>query len=88
MTGPLNKLTHKEQPWRCTALISALVRVYFDPERDTKISVDASFVGLAAILWQVDAKTKEGHIGMYASCSLTETEQRYSQTERKAHAVV
>ena len=99
-TEPLRKLTHKDQPWCWTtehdravnqlkeALSSAPVTAYFDPEKETEISVDASPVGLAAILSQVDQKTEERHVITYASRSLTATEQRYSQTEREALAVV
>jgi Tfp pilus assembly protein PilW len=70
------------------ALVNAAVTAYFDPAKDTEISVDASPVGLAAILSQVDGKTGTHHIVTYASRSLSETEQRYSQTEREALAVV
>jgi hypothetical protein len=68
--------------------VNAAVTAYFDPAKDTEISVDASPVGLAAILSQVDGKTGTHHIVTYASRSLSETEQRYSQTEREALAVV
>ena len=99
-TEPLRKLTHKDQPWCWTtehdravnqlkeALSSAPVTAYFDPEKETEISVDASPVGLAAILSQVDPQTEERHVITYASRSHTATEQRYSQTEREALAVV
>ncbi|PFX29727.1 Potassium channel subfamily T member 1 [Stylophora pistillata] len=99
-TEPLRKLTHKDQPWCWTtehdwavnqlreALSSTPVTAYFDPEKETEISLDASPVGLAAILSQVDQKTEERHVVTYASRSLTATEQRYSQTEREALAVV
>ena len=99
-TEPLRKLTHKDQPWCWTAehnravsqlkeaLVSAPVTAYFDPEKATEISVDASPVGLAAILSQVDQNTEERHVITYASRSLTATEQRYSQTEREALAIV
>ena len=98
-TEPLRKLTHKNQPWRWTdkhravnqlkdALASAPVTAYFETDKNTEISVDASPVGLAAILSQVDSETDENHIMTYASRSLAETEQRYSQTECEALAVV
>ena len=99
-TEPLRKLTHKDQPWCWTAehdravsqlkdaLVTAPVTAYFDPEKDTEISVDASPVGLAAILAQVDPKTDEKHVITYASRSLTATEQLYSQTEREGLAIV
>ena len=56
--------------------------------RETKISVDARFVGFPAIFTHLDVKTKEEHIGTYGSLSLTQTEQRNSQAEPKAQAVV
>ena len=99
-TEPLRRLTYKDQPWCWTAehdsavaqlkeaLVSAPVTAYFDPDKDTEISVDASPVGLAAILAQVDTKTDERHVVTYASRSLTDTEEQYSQTEREALAVV
>ena len=100
MTELLRKLTHKDQSWCWTAehdravsqlkeaLVTAPVTAYFDPEKATEISVDASPVGIAAILSQVDPKTDDRHVVPYASRSLTATEQRYSQTEREALAVV
>ena len=71
-TEPLRKLTHKDQLWEWTvehdhtieqlkdALIGAPVTAYFDPKRDTEIAVDASPVGLAAILvFEIDALNLE-----------------------------
>ena len=99
-TKPLRKLTHKDQPWEWTsrhdsavneikdALVKAPVTAYFDPVKDTELSVDASPVGLAAILSQKGQETGTSHIVTYASRSLTETEQRYSQTEREALGIV
>ena len=100
MTEPLRKLTQKDPPWCWTtehdravnqlkeALSRAPVTAYFVPVKETEISVDACPVGLAAILSQVDLQTEERHMITYASRSLTATEQRYSQTEREALAVV
>ena len=74
MTEPLRKLTNKEQSWCWAeehdravsqlkeALVTAPVTDYFDPEKDTEISVDAIPVGLAAILLQVDPKIDERHV--------------------------
>ncbi len=99
-TEPLRRLTHKDQPWEWTpehdsavnelkdALVKAPVTAYFDPVKDTELAVDASPVGLAAILSQKDQETETTHVITYASRSLTETEQRYSQTEREALAIV
>ena len=55
---------------------------YFDPGKKTEIVVDASPVGLGGILMQ------EGKVVSYASCTLSEVEARYSQTEREMLAVV
>ena len=100
MTQPLRELTKKEQPWQWTdhhqqalqqvkdALVKASTTAYFDPDKETEISVDASPVGLGAILSQLDPKTGERHIVTYASRSLSDTETRYSQTEREALGVV
>ena len=59
---------------------------YFNPKLESHVYVDASSVGISAILMQ-----KEGHSLQcvhYASRALTDTEQRYSQIEREALAVV
>lgn len=100
VTQPLRELTHKNHPWEWTtkhgkalthlkhALANAPVTAYFDPDKDTELTVDASPVGLGAILAQVDPATGDKHIIVYASRSLTSVEQRYSQTEREALAVV
>ena len=52
------------------------------------LTVDASPYGLSAILSQIDDDTKKPSIIAYASRSLTTIEQRYSQTEREALAIV
>ena len=64
------------------ALTETATNAYFDPTKSTVIYVDASPVGLAAVLTQ-DAK-----LVAYASRALTSVEQRYSQTEREAPAIV
>jgi hypothetical protein len=55
---------------------------YFDPNKDTVLIVDASPVGLAALL------TQDNKITAYASRSLTDVEFRYSQTEKEGLAIV
>jgi hypothetical protein len=55
---------------------------FFDPDKKTEILVDASPVGVAGILSQ------DGLPVAYASRALTPVEQRYSQTEREALAVI
>jgi hypothetical protein len=93
-TEPLRKLTTKDATWRWTrkeqesfenikeALTSTQVMAYFDPNKPTEVHVDASPVGLGAIL------TQNNRVISYASRALTDTEQRYSQTEREMLAVV
>ncbi|CAF1076837.1 unnamed protein product, partial [Brachionus calyciflorus] len=97
---PLRRLTKKGTKWSwgpehdkalermkkslCTSALS-----YFDPSLRTEITVDASPVGVAAVLSQYDPKhPSEKRIVMYASRSLTKVEQKYSQVEREALALV
>ena len=64
------------------------VLAYFDCHRQTHLFVDASPVGVGAILAQSpqDEPTST-HPVAFASRSLSPTEQRYSQTEREALAI-
>ena len=55
---------------------------YFDPNKDTVLIVDASPVGLAALL------TQDNKIIAYASRPLTNVETLYSQTEKEGLAIV
>ena len=99
LTRDLRELTRKNVKWQWNelheeafqtlkqALIQSPVLRYFDPELPTQIHVDASPVGLCAILAQTDENGTE-QIVQYASRALTPVEQRYSQTEREALAVV
>ena len=94
LTEPLRRLTKKDVPWQWSrdeegafnrlkeALTGAHVMSYFDPNEQTEVIVDASPVGLGAIL------TQKGKVICYASRALTPTEQRYSQTDREMLAVV
>lgn len=60
---------------------------YFYPGRETELIVDASPVGLGAILCQKDEKGVT-YMVAYASRSLSDVERRYSQTEKEALAIV
>eukprot|EP00057_Strongylocentrotus_purpuratus_P008996 XP_011663470.1 PREDICTED: uncharacterized protein K02A2.6-like [Strongylocentrotus purpuratus] len=60
------------------SISKSAVSSYFDTAKRTILYVDASPVGLGAML------TQEGSTIIYASRSLTPTEQRYSQIEREA----
>ena len=85
MTQPLRELTQKNTPWEWTdrhdnalhQLKKALVTSYFDPEREIEINVNASPVGLGAILAQTDPSNGDKHVVAYASWSFSEVEQRY-----------
>ena len=55
---------------------------YYDPQKKIELITDASPVGLSGIL------TQENKVVAYASRALTDTESRYSQTEREALAIV
>ena len=66
---------------------------YFDMHKDTLLLVDASPVGISAILAQKPKDSDQDlHINptiiAYASRALSNVEQRYSQTEKEALAIV
>ena len=94
ITAPLRTLTKSNQPWTWTSseqqafdqlkhlLTSDTILSYFNLHKKATILVDASPVGLGAILCQ------ENRVVAYASRSLSPVEQRYSQTEREALAVL
>ena len=98
VTEPLRRLTHndtdfvwgEEQQSAFEAIKRHLsdspVMSYFDINKPTELVVDASPVGLGAILIQ-RASRGEVNIVAYGSRALTDTEQRYSQIEREALAI-
>ena len=98
ITEPMRELMKKDTEWHWEkpqedafnllkqSLREDTVTQNYDPKKITEIIVDASLVGLGAILVQ-DTKD-ERFVISYASRALTPVEQRYSQTEREALAVV
>jgi hypothetical protein len=94
LTEPLRQLTKQDSAWSWgelqdtafmkikNALCESATLAYFDINKHIELLVDASPVGVAALLSQ------EGRTVCYASRSLSDVEQRYSQTEREALAVV
>ena len=100
VTAPLRELTKKNTKWEwCdkhqqaldeikNRLTSSSVMAYFDPHKQTEVVVDTSPVGLGAILAQKEPGTDQVRVVAYASRSLTDTESRYSQTEKEALAIV
>ena len=103
LTEPLRKLTKKDVKWIWTDdqqssflktkedIMSSHVMAYFDPCKDTEIIADASPVGFGALLCQKE-KLRDGTEKIspiaYASKALTDVEQRYSQIEKEALALV
>lgn len=99
ISAPIRQLTHKNAKWVwgpeeqhafvCLKARMATPEVmkYFNPSLETELIVDASPVGLGAILTQLTADGGMNIIA-YASRSLTDCESRYSQTEREALAVI
>ena len=99
VAAPLRELTRSAAEWRWdepqrNAFVTLKKRLsqrrtlaYFQQHAETELVVDASPVGLGAVLLQ---KQSDGMFQPveYASRSLTDVEQRYSQTEREALAVV
>ena len=91
---PLDRLYKKDRVWRWDpehqrafdgikiTVTTLPVLAYFDPRAEHSIQCDASKQGLRAVLLQ------NGHPVIYASRTLTETEQRYSNIERELLAVV
>ena len=100
ISAPLRELTKKNTKFEWTAvhqqafdnitraLSSSPCMSYFDPQKETSIIVDASPVGLSAILTQKARDSDDSKVVAYASRSLTDVEQRYSQTEKEALAIV
>ena len=63
---------------------------YFDPTKNTELHVDASPVGLGAILThdQTTPGKDDTKVTAYASRSLTPIESRYSHIEKEALAII
>ena len=101
ITEPLRELTQKnvkfvwnpkhQQAWDelKQVLTSEPVLCYFDINKYSEITVDASPFGLSAILTQKSSPTAtDRKVITYASRALSSVECKYSQTEREALAVV
>ncbi len=70
------------------ALTRAPVMHYFDTKKETLLTVNASPVGISAILSQKDSGSDNSRVIAYASRALTPVEKRYSQTEKEALSIV
>ena len=99
LVEPLRELNRGSQIWSWSdkhsealdkiksKLSSAEVMCYWRPKAETRLTTDASPVGLGAVLEQ---KQPDGVFRplAYASRSLTDVERRYSQTEKEGLAIV
>jgi hypothetical protein len=100
ISAPLWRLTRDKVPWKwdveekrafndLKTAISTKCMAYFDIKWNTELIVDASPVGLGAVLCQSNpADEKDRRIVCFASRMLTDTERRYSQCEKEALAAV
>jgi hypothetical protein len=100
ITQPLWHLTKKDVKWNWTSehdkaldklkeAISQKHMAFFDKKWNTELIVDASPVGLGAVLTQTNPNNpKERKIICFASRLLSETERGYSQCEKEALAAV
>ena len=61
---------------------------YFHKQKETIVSVEASPVGISAILLQHTKDRDDNKVVAYASRALTDVERRYSQTEKEALTIV
>ena len=99
LTAPLRDLTTKSCKWSWSpihekaftkvknAIALDCTMAFYDPNRPTILTVDASPVGLGAVLSQTQKNGQDRCIA-YASRSLSPAETRYSQTEKEALAAV
>jgi hypothetical protein len=95
LTAPLRELTTKNARYEWTsvhqqafesikqAIQKDCIMHFYNPEQQTQLTVDASPVGLGAILSNMDSQGNVHNVA-YASRSLSIVEQKYSQTEREA----
>ena len=100
ISAPLMQLTHKQAKWNWSTIeeksfqdikdaLSEDGLSYYNPNDQTEIFVDASPIGLGAILTQRSKRNPNSkRIISYASRTLSPTEQRYSQIEREALAIL
>ena len=100
ITEPLRELIRNSTPFTWThkhqsaydklkhALLNSQVMSHFDSSKETSTLVDASPVGLSAILTKMDPQQNAYNIIAYASRTLSPVEKRYSQTEKEALAIV
>ena len=95
---PLNRLLRANSKWQWTqeqqkafeeskkALVDSAALVHYDPNKEVTVSADSSNYGVGAVIAHViDGVERPCH---FVSRTLSETERRYSQTEKEALALV
>ena len=99
LVSELNQLLSKDTPWcwspECKDSLQALmdtlnissVLAHHSPKLEVKLAVDASPVGLGAVISHITDVETEGRIA-YASRSLTKTERNNSVIEKEALAII
>ena len=99
ISAPLRELTKKNVVFKWEqkhqdsfemlkkALTSVPVMAHFDKNKESIVTVDASPVGISAILAQRSPETGTQSIIAYASRELTDVEKRYSQTEKEGLSI-
>ena len=97
---PLRKLTRIGEEWKWNEIHEKALQqlkeqvitkalAYFDTEWQTEVVVDASPVGVGAVLIQRDPRDKSAcKIVAYASKALSDVERRYSHIEKEGYAAV
>lgn len=95
---PLTDLTKKDVPFNWSevqkaafestkALVSTTpVLRYFDPTKPVTLQVDASESGLGGALLQMNSDNQLQPV-VFTSCTMTDTERRYSQIEKECLAI-
>ena len=99
LVSPLNQLLSKDTPWcwspECKGSFQALkdtlasssVLAHYSPKLEVQLAVDASPVGLGAVISHITEDGTERPIA-YASRSLTKAEKNYSVIEKEALAII
>jgi hypothetical protein len=96
---PLHDLLHNDVQWKWSpecqaaftearqALVSAKVLTHYDVNKPLQLATDASPYGMGAVLSHTMDNGEERPV-VYASRTLTKTEQNYSQLEKEALALI
>jgi hypothetical protein len=99
MLKPLHNLLQTDVKWKWTpechaafteaqqALVSAKVLTHYDVNKPLKLACDASPYGVGAVLSHIMDNGEERPV-VFASRTLTKTEQNYSQLEKEALALI